>query len=211
MFGAPVRGGGGRRARRPADRPASAHRRRACEVGSRTFALVRRHRSRRLDRGDLGGAIRSPSAMLLFGVTCAVTLCAGHSVGIHRGLIHGAYRAPAWLGYTLVYLGTVVGLGGPMRARAHAQHARLSAESAPVPRLLRSPAKAVARLLLESPLPLRVRCGTSILASIPGSRARSGTAFLRADVDAGSSCRGRCCSWPIGGLAVAASGGPWCA
>jgi len=60
------------------------------------------------------GALRSPSAVTLFAVTTAVTLCAGHSVGVHRGLIHGAFRVPAWLRYTLIYLGTLVGLGGPI-------------------------------------------------------------------------------------------------
>jgi len=64
--------------------------------------------------GAVPAAIRSPSAVVLFAVTCAVTLCAGHSVGIHRGLIHGAFRVPGWLRYTLVYLGTLVGLGGPI-------------------------------------------------------------------------------------------------
>jgi fatty-acid desaturase len=53
------------------------------------------------------------SAFLLFAVTSALTLCAGHSVGLHRGLIHRAYRVPRWLEYTLVYLGVLVGLGGP--------------------------------------------------------------------------------------------------
>jgi fatty-acid desaturase len=59
-------------------------------------------------------AIRSPSAVLLFAVTSVVTLCAGHSVGIHRGLIHRSYAVPRWLEYTLVYLGVLVGLGGPI-------------------------------------------------------------------------------------------------
>jgi len=59
-------------------------------------------------------ALRSPSAIALFVVTSALTLCAGHSVGIHRGLIHRAFRAPPWLEYTLVYIGVLVGLGGPI-------------------------------------------------------------------------------------------------
>jgi len=56
----------------------------------------------------------TPSAAILGVVTTAVTLCAGHSVGIHRGLIHRAFRAPPWLERTLVYLGVLVGLGGPI-------------------------------------------------------------------------------------------------
>lgn len=43
-----------------------------------------------------------------------LTLCLGHSVGMHRLLIHRAFRAPKWLEYTLVYLGTLVGMAGPL-------------------------------------------------------------------------------------------------
>jgi stearoyl-CoA desaturase (delta-9 desaturase) len=59
-------------------------------------------------------ALRSPSAVALFVAMSVLTLCAGHSVGIHRGLVHRAFRAPAWLEYTLVYVGVLVGLGGPI-------------------------------------------------------------------------------------------------
>ena len=55
----------------------------------------------------------TPSAFALFAVSSALTLCMGHSVGLHRGLIHRAYRVPRWLEYTLTYLGVLVGLGGP--------------------------------------------------------------------------------------------------
>ncbi|HZH15233.1 MAG TPA: acyl-CoA desaturase [Archangium sp.] len=55
----------------------------------------------------------TPGAFVLFAVSTALTLCAGHSVGIHRGLIHRAYRVPRWLEYTLTYLGVLVGLDGP--------------------------------------------------------------------------------------------------
>ena len=64
--------------------------------------------------GAVPAAIRSPSAVALFAATTALTLCAGHSVGIHRCLIHRAFRAPPWLERTLVYLGVLVGLGGPL-------------------------------------------------------------------------------------------------
>ncbi|QRO01997.1 acyl-CoA desaturase [Archangium violaceum] len=65
--------------------------------------------------GALVGAVPTftPSAFVLFAVTTALTLCAGHSVGIHRLLIHKAFRVPKWLEYVLVYLGVLVGLGGP--------------------------------------------------------------------------------------------------
>ena len=52
-------------------------------------------------------------AFAVFVVLTSVTLCAGHSVGIHRLLIHRAWSAPRWLEYTLAYLCTLVGLGGP--------------------------------------------------------------------------------------------------
>lgn len=52
-------------------------------------------------------------AFLLFIVTSAVTLCAGHSVGMHRLLIHRSFTAPLWLERLLVYLGTLVGMAAP--------------------------------------------------------------------------------------------------
>lgn len=52
-------------------------------------------------------------AFALFVVTTAITICAGHSVGMHRLLIHRAFEAPLWLERTLVYLGTLVGMAGP--------------------------------------------------------------------------------------------------
>jgi stearoyl-CoA desaturase (delta-9 desaturase) len=58
-----------------------------------------------------------------FGVFLAstgVTLCAGHSVGLHRLLIHRSFEAPLWLERLLVYLGTLVGMAGPIgMIRAH--------------------------------------------------------------------------------------------
>ncbi len=44
----------------------------------------------------------------------AVTLCAGHSVGFHRKLIHRSFDCPKWLERVLVYIGTLVGMGGPL-------------------------------------------------------------------------------------------------
>jgi stearoyl-CoA desaturase (delta-9 desaturase) len=41
------------------------------------------------------------------------TLCLGHSVGIHRLLIHRSFACPRWVERTLVYLGVLVGMGGP--------------------------------------------------------------------------------------------------
>jgi fatty-acid desaturase len=52
-------------------------------------------------------------AIVVFLVTTSVTICAGHSVGMHRLLIHKSFRTPKWLEYILVYLGTLVGMAGP--------------------------------------------------------------------------------------------------
>lgn len=50
--------------------------------------------------------------------SCALTvltLCLGHSIGLHRLLIHRSFECFRWLEYLLVHLGTVVGMGGPFR------------------------------------------------------------------------------------------------
>ncbi len=53
------------------------------------------------------------SAFALFLVTTAGVLCFGHSLGMHRRLIHHSFDCPLWLERGMVYLGTLVGLGGP--------------------------------------------------------------------------------------------------
>ena len=53
-------------------------------------------------------------AFAVFLGTSAVTLCAGHSVGFHRRLIHRSFDCPKWLERTLVWFGTAVGMGGPI-------------------------------------------------------------------------------------------------
>ena len=59
-------------------------------------------------------------AVLVFVVLTALTICAGHSVGMHRLLIHRSFDAPRWLEYLLVWLGTLVGMAGPFgMIRAH--------------------------------------------------------------------------------------------
>ena len=45
--------------------------------------------------------------------TTAVTVCLGHSLGMHRRLIHRSYDCPLWLERLFVYLGTLVGMAGP--------------------------------------------------------------------------------------------------
>jgi stearoyl-CoA desaturase (delta-9 desaturase) len=42
-----------------------------------------------------------------------ITLLFGHSVGMHRMMIHRSFRTKPWLRYLLIYLGTLVGIGGP--------------------------------------------------------------------------------------------------
>jgi stearoyl-CoA desaturase (delta-9 desaturase) len=54
------------------------------------------------------------SALALFLATTALTLCLGHSLGMHRRLIHGSFETPLWLEYLCVYLGTLVGMAGPI-------------------------------------------------------------------------------------------------
>lgn len=56
----------------------------------------------------------SVDAIAVFFVSSGITLCAGHSVGMHRKLIHGSFESGRGLEYSLVYLGTLVGLGGPL-------------------------------------------------------------------------------------------------
>lgn len=50
---------------------------------------------------------------LIFLITSAVTLCFGHSLGMHRRLIHQSYQCPKWLEYLFVHFGIIVGLAGP--------------------------------------------------------------------------------------------------
>jgi sn-1 stearoyl-lipid 9-desaturase len=62
----------------------------------------------------LGPLTFSWGALTVFLVTAGITLCAGHSVGFHRRLIHRSFECPKWLERTLVWLGTAVGMGGPL-------------------------------------------------------------------------------------------------
>ncbi len=65
--------------------------------------------------GTLGALwLATPGAIVAFLVFTATTLCLGHSLGMHRRLIHRSFECPRWLEYTLVHLGTLVGLAGPL-------------------------------------------------------------------------------------------------
>jgi stearoyl-CoA desaturase (delta-9 desaturase) len=55
------------------------------------------------------------SAALVSFVFTVLTLCLGHTLGLHRLLIHRSYDCPKWLEYVFVHLGTLVGMGGPFR------------------------------------------------------------------------------------------------
>lgn len=55
------------------------------------------------------------SAALVALVLTVTTLCLGHTVGMHRLLIHRSYECRRWLERTLVYLGVLVGIAGPFR------------------------------------------------------------------------------------------------
>ena len=63
----------------------------------------------------MGGALTfSWAAFAVFVVSTVCVLLLGHSLGSHRKLVHDSYACPAWLEYTLVYLGVQVGLSGPI-------------------------------------------------------------------------------------------------
>ncbi|WP_200956285.1 acyl-CoA desaturase [Lysobacter sp. Root983] len=63
----------------------------------------------------VGGAwYFSWSALALFVLSTATVLLLGHSLGMHRKLIHDSYDCPKWLEYLLVYCGVQVGLAGPL-------------------------------------------------------------------------------------------------
>lgn len=60
-----------------------------------------------------GPLLFSWSAFAVFLVLTAITLCAGHSVGMHRRFIHNSFACPLWLEHLMVYLGVLVGMAGP--------------------------------------------------------------------------------------------------
>jgi len=52
-------------------------------------------------------------AVVVFVLVTYATLLLGHSVGMHRLLIHRTYECPKWLQRILVYAGVLVGMAGP--------------------------------------------------------------------------------------------------
>jgi stearoyl-CoA desaturase (delta-9 desaturase) len=60
------------------------------------------------------------SALLVFILLTGTSLLLGHSVGFHRRLIHRSFDCPKWLERILVWIGTSVGMSGPLwMIRAH--------------------------------------------------------------------------------------------
>lgn len=62
----------------------------------------------------LGPAYFSWSGLLIFLILSGLTLCIGHSVGFHRLLIHRSFDCPKWLERVMIYVGVLVGMGGPL-------------------------------------------------------------------------------------------------
>ncbi len=56
----------------------------------------------------------SVDSILIFLFTTALVLCLGHSLGMHRKLIHNSFECPLWLEYFMVYCGVLTGLSGPI-------------------------------------------------------------------------------------------------
>jgi len=69
----------------------------------------------------LGIPAMTPTTLVVSLGLAFVTLCVGHSVGLHRGVIHRTYQAGPVVRGVLVYLFVLSGLGGPLSwARLHA-------------------------------------------------------------------------------------------
>lgn len=62
-----------------------------------------------------GSLVFSYEAVVVSFLFTVTTLCLGHTIGLHRLLIHRSFECPKWFEYLLVHLGTVVGMGGPFR------------------------------------------------------------------------------------------------
>jgi stearoyl-CoA desaturase (delta-9 desaturase) len=71
--------------------------------------------------GAIGVMVATPVSIAVAAALHLLTLCVGHSVGLHRGIIHRAYRAGPVARGVLAQLGVLTGLGGPLTwARLHA-------------------------------------------------------------------------------------------
>lgn len=62
----------------------------------------------------LAPVLFSWGALAMFLALTGASLLLGHSVGFHRRLIHRSFECPLWLERGLVWIGTAVGMGGPL-------------------------------------------------------------------------------------------------
>ena len=62
----------------------------------------------------LGPVMFTWSAFVVFILLTGAMLLVGHSVGFHRRLIHRSFECPRWLERLLVWIGTLVGMSGPL-------------------------------------------------------------------------------------------------
>ena len=62
----------------------------------------------------LAWAFTTPGALIVYALSTSLTLCLGHSVGLHRGAIHRSYRTRLGVERALVLLATLTGMGGPL-------------------------------------------------------------------------------------------------
>jgi stearoyl-CoA desaturase (delta-9 desaturase) len=62
----------------------------------------------------LGPLLFSWSGFFLFLFLTGASIMLGHSVGFHRRLIHRSFDCPLWLERFLVWIGTSVGMSGPL-------------------------------------------------------------------------------------------------
>jgi stearoyl-CoA desaturase (delta-9 desaturase) len=62
----------------------------------------------------LGPLLFSWDALAVFFVLTGASILLGHSVGFHRRLIHRSFGCPQWLEHILIWIGTAVGMGGPL-------------------------------------------------------------------------------------------------
>jgi stearoyl-CoA desaturase (delta-9 desaturase) len=60
-----------------------------------------------------GPLTATPGALAMFAVLTYVTLLLGHSIGMHRLMIHRTFECPKWLERSLIYIGVLVGMAGP--------------------------------------------------------------------------------------------------
>lgn len=55
----------------------------------------------------------TPAAVVVFFVLTYSSLLLGHSIGMHRMMIHRSFQCAPWLERILIYIGALVGMGGP--------------------------------------------------------------------------------------------------